>query len=137
MSGRSEGQPKPNARVRTPPGVRFSALDAALLLLAALVSALTWNLFGVGVGRLIAMTVGHFFLFCNILRLRTSYELVWAMAFVAIAVGVTVVRAEPSWGHVLVLILPVTAALAGLEIGSGNYRGLGWRLAPRSKPRNR
>lgn len=117
--------PKSPDMLRSPPGLRFSRFDAVLLVVATVASIATWNLPG-GVGLLVAIVVGHFFLFCNVVRLWRVYELVWAGVFVVVAVGVTIAVGEPAWGLMLALVTPVTLGLIVAQIRSGHYRGLGW-----------
>ena len=70
---------KPEQRKRSA-GFRFFWTDAFVLGLGAVG---TWWLFGIArdLALLIPMVVGHFFLFCNVVRLRRKYELFWAIVF--------------------------------------------------------
>ena len=57
-------------------------LDVFVLLLASGVTAGLYNL-TLGYSVLILFVVGHFFLFCNVFRVRRGPELVWTGLFVA------------------------------------------------------
>ena len=119
----------PLAHPRTS-GFRLSALDAAVLVAGA---AGTW-LAAPAVGPLagvIPMAVGHFFLFCNVFRLRRRYELGWTAVFLANFAAWTL-AGELSWPGLLAIQLPVTAVVIALEVRSPRYHGV---LAHRINPR--
>ena len=109
------------------PGFRFSVVDALFL---ALCAAGIWFLrepMGTYVW-IIAAAAGHFFLFCNVFRVRRSYELIWASVFLAnVAAWTTADRF--SWAGILAVQLPVTAAAIVLEIRSPRYHGIFARRA--------
>lgn len=104
------------------PGARLAVSDlgviaggvAATLWLRGLVPELAW---------LPAFVLGHFFLFCNLVRLRTRRELTWCAVFVANFLGhVALGRLEGA--SVLAWQAPLTLALVGLEVRSPGYRGI-------------
>ena len=105
-------------------GFRFSPLDGAFLILAALGTGLlypvtptyTW---------LVPFTVGHFFLFCNVIRMRRSYELIWAALFLVNFGALAFVFPPFSWPRMLLPQLPITAVFSWLTIRSPHYRGVG------------
>ena len=70
-----------NPRAFTP-GFRLSTLDVLVLVIgtavATALATVTWWW-----GFVVGFVLAHFFLFCNVLRLRRSLELVWAGVFVA------------------------------------------------------
>jgi len=112
------------------PGFRFSALDVAILLVggaAAVTVASTdrWT------GLAIAFVVGHFFLFCNVLRMSRAPELVWAAVFTCLAVAATVSGAI-AWPTVFASSTALTLVLATIEVRRPSYHGVGWEhLNPR------
>lgn len=61
-------------------GVRFSWTDAVILVMAVTGTIGTYS-FTDGYSLLILFVVLHFFLFCNIFRIRRTPELVWAGIF--------------------------------------------------------
>ncbi len=107
------------------PGFRLSPLDVAVLAAGAvgtvaMAGADRW------LGVAVAFVVGHFFLFCNVLRMSRSPELVWAGCFSAGAV-VTVVFRAASWPAVLAASAGLTVVLTAVEVRRQSYHGVGWR----------
>src|SRR2546422_10466785 len=77
------------------PGFRLSVLDALILGIGivgaiALARVVWWW------GFVVAFVLGHFFLFCNIVRMARPLELTWGAVFVALA-GATVALDTPGW----------------------------------------
>ena len=77
---------------RRGPGFRLRPWDPIVLLLAICAA---WFLRGIEghPGLLVLFVVGHFFLFCNVIRLRRGLELLWAGCF-ALAVIVHGLRGD-------------------------------------------
>jgi hypothetical protein len=103
-------------------GFRFSRFDAVLLILGVAGSVATWNLPG-SPGALVAIVIGHFFLFCNVFTIRRSFEVAWAVMFVALS-AMLVIWAEKDWLLALMFVSPLTLVLVTLEIRSGHYHGV-------------
>ena len=61
-------------------GFRFFIGDIFILVSGIAVPLLTWRLIG-ACSLLVPFVVGHFFLFCNIFRVRRKLELIWAAIF--------------------------------------------------------
>ena len=78
---------------------------AATWLLHPALGSLTW---------LFPVTLGHFFLFCNVFSVRRSFELIWAAVFVA-NVGAWLLAGELRWSWVLAIQTPLTLLLILLE----------------------
>lgn len=77
------------------PGFRLSRLDCVVLVVGAgatmyLATIDGWWAFA------FAFVVGHFFLFCNIVRLARPLELTWAAAFTVLAAA-TIIFDAPGW----------------------------------------
>ena len=108
----------------TPPGARCSALDVLVLVIAGAAAAAVWRQPGAP-GAIIVTVVGHFFVFCNVVRLRAALELAWAGTYVVVAAAL-LARGHDGW-VALAAIAPVTATLIALELRRPDYRGLGWR----------
>lgn len=115
-------------------GARFSLTDGlAILAGAALTVALhraapeqaRWF---VGVP---AAALGHFFLFCNVFRVRRRYELAWAAAFLVNVLAWHLADAL-EWWRVLALQTPLTLAAIVAEVRSSTYHGA---FAARWNPR--
>jgi hypothetical protein len=111
---------------QSPAGLRFSRSDGLVLLIAGTVTLAAWNL-RTNPGALVLTVVGHFFLFCNVVRLRRAFELLWAGCYVVVT-SVTVAGAAFNWGLPLIAITPVTLVLVVLEGRSERYHGVGWRI---------
>ena len=74
----------------------------------------------------VLFVVGHFFLFCNVLRMARHRELIWAGVFVSLAVC-TVEAGVPSWLQTFAASLAATFVLGALELRSPTYHGVFWR----------
>lgn len=75
---------------------------------------------------MIALVIGHFFLFCNVFRLARPLELAWAAVFVALA-GATVAINWPGWIATTIGTLVMTAIVIALEMRKASYHGVLWR----------
>ena len=111
------------------PGFRLSSFDVLVLILGT-----GWSILLHGMenplGMAVFFTVTHFFLFCNVLRMRRLYELIWAVLFVALAARSIAVNA-PLWPGPVMIMLAVTAALTVLQLRQPSYHGIFWqRLNP-------
>ena len=73
-----------------------------------------------------AVVLVHFFLFCNVFRVRRSYEVIWAVTFVANLLAWQVAGGI-SWRGVLLTQLPLTLLAIAAEMRSRRYHGVGWR----------
>ena len=104
------------------PGFRFSLVDGLFLALCAAATLLLRTSMGPFVW-IIAAAAGHFFLFCNVFRVRRSYELAWTAVFLANVAGWTW-AGRFSWTVVLAVQIPVTLLVIGLEIASPRYHGI-------------
>lgn len=111
------------------PGFRFSVVDGIFLLLCACAIGFLRERLGTFVW-IIAAAAGHFFLFCNVFRVRRSYELAWSAVFLVNVTAWTWAN-RFSWPAVLAVQLPVTALVIALEIRSPRYHGIFCRPTPR------
>jgi hypothetical protein len=111
------------------PGFRFSLLDSVVLAIALIVGGgVSVGLFWPGMA--ILFVVGHFFLFCNVVRMSRPSELVWAGFFVALMTS-TMLAGAPSWPMTLTLSFAATVVLVALEVRKPSYHGAFWqRLNP-------
>ena len=107
------------------PGFRFSTTDAAAVVAAIIGVMLLWHPLG-SMALLLPIVLGHFFLFCNVFRVRRSYELAWAVVFI-VNVCAWWLAGRFSWWSVLLVQTPVTIVCIGLEISSERYHGVGYR----------
>lgn len=117
---------KPSANLH---GFRFSWTDGVVLFIAVLT---TWSLKAreIELFWIPPMVVGHFFLFCNVFRVRRNYELIWACLFL-LNVGFWMSRLSLRWQEPLLCQVPVTLVVIVAEMRSRRYHGI-WasRLNP-------
>jgi hypothetical protein len=112
------------------PGFRLSLFDTAILAVGATatvaLAAIVWWW-----GFVIGFVVGHFFLFCNVVRLARPLELAWAGIFLILA-SATIISGAPGWAITAAVSLAATLAVVITEIRKPSYHGLGWQwLNPR------
>ena len=111
------------------PGFRISVTDALVLIVGSIASFIVgtqvwWA------GIVVAFVVGHFFLFCNVFRVRRKPELVWASLFVLLAAS-TVLTEKPGWMVTFAVSFLVAVMLIYRETKMLSYHGVGWqRLNP-------
>ena len=115
---------------RFAPGFRLSMLDVVVLavgMMAAIgLATVVWWW-----GFVIAFVLGHFFLFCNVIRMSRPLELTWAGTFLALAAP-TVLADRPGWLMTASLTFAVTLLVVVLETRKPSYHGVGWqRINPR------
>jgi hypothetical protein len=112
-------------------GFRLSISDALVLLIAA---AGAWWLHRAGheLWWIVAAVVGHFFLFCNVFRVRRSLELCWAAAFI-INMGWWMAQDRIGWLPAMAWQAPISLAVIGIEILSPSYHGIGSRWINRRR----
>lgn len=107
------------------PGFRFAATDAAVLLVGAIGATMA---FGIepAIGTAVLLPVAMFFLFCNVVRMVRTLELVWAFAYAAGCVA-RIQCGGPGWPWIFGGSLGLAAALVGLQLRRTDYHGIGWR----------
>lgn len=104
-------------------GMRFSRMDAVAIFAMAIAAVALWPAVG-GLALVGPFALGHFFLFCNVFRVRRRLEIGWAAAFVAnCAMWVTFAEGW-SWAAVFAVQLPITIAVIASEIRSPRYHGV-------------
>ncbi len=107
-------------------GFRFSVTDAFVLIAVSGFSFFLWPHIP-DLAIIALFTLLHFFLFCNIFRIRRKPELIWAGIFLLMAgVGMGIFNASV-W-IVAGLQLPVTIYLIFRETRHESYHGLACRL---------
>jgi hypothetical protein len=97
-------------------------MDAAALAIGAAATALLWPV-APKLAPVVPFALGHFFLFCNVFRIRREPELVWAAAFLA-NYGARAALGEVSWAGVCATQLPLTAFLLWRETRRPWYHGI-------------
>ncbi len=118
---------RPSSAADFRPGFRFARLDAVALVViggAAIAVAFRWPLAGAVAG----FVLGHFFLFCNVFRIRRVPELIWAGGFLVMA-GHAMISDRPDWywPQAFLLSLVMAAGLIGREMRHPGYHGVWWR----------
>ncbi len=103
-------------------GFRFSVGDGIALAAAAVATWLLLPHIGF-LAWLPAVALGHFFLFCNVFRVRRRYELVWAAGFL-LNFGAWALSGAFDWLGVLAVQTPLTLLVIVLEIRSPRYHGV-------------
>ena len=103
-------------------GFRFSKLDA-LAVAAGLGLTLWLHAIEFPLWWIVAMAVGHFFLFCNVFLIWQRWELLWAAVFV-INAGLHLATGSFGWLSPFLWQLPWTVAVIGLQIRSPWYHGI-------------
>ena len=109
-------------------GFRISTIDVAAILICGLATVAAWNWVG-NLALIAPLALGHFFLFCNVFRIRRNYELVWAAIFIAncfywINHAVGHEDGRISILGILAFQLPVTGFLIWKEMRSPRYHGI-------------
>lgn len=107
-------------------GFRFSILDAVVLSVSGLIGSATWHE-PAELGRPLLFVVAHFFLFCNIARVRLWRELLWSLGFLlnlGVYVSFNALEHPIDWFTVSVTTLPITVAVVLSEVTSASYRGV-------------
>ncbi len=77
---------------------------------------------------ILVIVAAHFFLFCNVFRVRRRWEVVWAVVFIVNCV-VWLWFGCLDWLRVLSIQLPVTAYLIVAEVRGDRYHGVFARWA--------
>lgn len=103
-------------------GFRFSVTDLIAIMVCAVVTWLLWPVLD-KIALLFPITLGHFFLFCNVFRIRRSFELIWAAAFI-VNVGYSSFVPPFHWPTILAWQTPLTATLIVMECCSERYHGV-------------
>lgn len=106
------------------PGFRLSVIDVFVLVLGS-VATIVLSMSVWWWGFVPAFVLGHFFLFCNVVRMARLLELVWAGVFVVLA-GATVAFDTPGWLVTALVSLVVTVVVVVVEIRKPSYHGVGW-----------
>lgn len=113
------------------PGIRFSLMDAVVLLAGAGVATVA-SRYSREFAILAATVVVHFFLFCNVFRIARLPELVWASLFVACVAAQALL--ELPWLPVAGVIAFATVSIVWREMRQPTYHGVFWsRVRPRAR----
>jgi hypothetical protein len=108
------------------PGFRLSTSDVVVLVVGMVVAAgltqVDWML-----SFLVAFVVGHFFVFCNVIRMARQLELVWAGQFLLLSSS-TLLMGAPTWLQTFLLTLAGTVVLIVIQLRKPSYHGVFWQM---------
>ncbi|HZZ77838.1 MAG TPA: hypothetical protein VFE62_04935 [Gemmataceae bacterium] len=107
------------------PGFRLSKVDIVVLV-AGTIGAIALALIVPWLAFVISFVLGHFFLFCNIIRMARALELIWAGIFVLLA-GATVSFDAPGWLLTACVSSMATLVLVAIQMRRLSYHGVGWQ----------
>ena len=109
-------------------GVRISASDVGVIVLCAGLTWVAWRWLG-QLAFIAPLVLAHFFLFCNVFRVRRRYELIWAACFIGNFIVHLSLAGDgmPSVLAVALTQLPITVFFIWKEIRSERYHGIGSR----------
>jgi hypothetical protein len=119
----------PTMRPPAGPGFWWSPVDPVVVLATAVATWMLTARLGAFAGVL-PLIVGHYLLFCNVVRLRFWRELLWAAAMVWSGAVVMVVCQTTHWLPIALAVAPTTLILVLHEVREPTYRGVGaeWRV---------
>jgi hypothetical protein len=75
---------------------------------------------------IIAVVIGHFFLFCNGFRISRRPELIWAGIFIVLSVT-TILPWFPVWTVTIAISICATITVVICEMKNPSSHGVGWR----------
>ena len=107
------------------PGFRLSLLDAVILASGGAAAYWCYSFSSI-VTFAIVFVVGHFFLFCNLVRMSRVPELVWAAFFTALSVS-HYRFGWPAGEYVLASTVLLTLVLVVVETSKPSYHGVLWK----------
>ena len=107
---------------RRPAGFRLWTTDVVVLGLCAPAACVLWPWIGEA-SLLLPVVLAHFFLFCNVFRVRRAAELIWAGALVVNGVAWMWFDAFAVWRLALAQS-PLTVAVILSAVLSKEYRGI-------------
>ena len=102
-------------------GFRFSIPDFFVIWIAGMANYFVWPALG-AYSLIISYVVAHFFLYCNVFRIRSSYELIWASFFVIHSA--ICIYFQLNYLVLFIIPLGLTMTLIIKEIRSTNYHGI-------------
>lgn len=77
-------------------------------------------------GFAVGFVLGHFFLFCNVVRMSRPLEIAWAAVFVVLGTA-TVALDTPGWRATVSVSLVATVVVVIVQMCMPTYHGLGWQ----------
>ena len=111
-------------------GFRFFLSDSIVIGVLIIVAIALQHL-GHPLWWIIVIVAGHFFLFCNVFRIRRALEYGWAATFLANAT-LWLGLGNLNWFGVLAIQFPITVGVIAAELRSPRYHGI---FARQTNPR--
>lgn len=113
-------------------GFRISIFDICILVAGSVFAAFLFHKSQILFGLIVALVVGHFFLFCNVFRICRRSELIWATAFVLLSIGTSFANLpSPSLFAVYLAFVHVSIIPAAdfiiIETRKPSYHGIFWK----------
>ncbi len=103
-------------------GFRLSLVDVLFIVLGTIASYVAWDRISIFT-YYIPFVIFHFFLFCNVFRVRRNYELIWAGIFL-INNACWILGENLNIYTVFATQIPVSILFIVLEIRSDRYHGI-------------
>lgn len=103
-------------------GFGFSRTDGLVIAVCAATTCLLWRL-SPQMALLFPIVLGHFFLFCNVFRIRRNAEFLWSAFFLG-NTSLWFALESFSWAKVLALQTPITILLIANEMRHRDYHGI-------------
>jgi hypothetical protein len=119
---------------RRPAGFRLWPSDAVVLVVAGAATPVLWRLVG-SIALLLPLVVGHFFLFCNLFRVRRWAELAWTGLLLVNACA-WLLLGEFTVPRIFLAQAPLTLAVILIALLGRGYRGVGYSLVRRMRRTN-
>jgi hypothetical protein len=107
------------------PGFRLSKIDILAIICGVVVAAASFSYSSV-ITFLVLFVVGHFFLFCNIIRMSRPSELIWSGIFLALS-SASLLKGLPSWSVTVLISALLTVLLVVIETKKSSYHGVAWQ----------
>jgi hypothetical protein len=107
------------------PGFRLSKIDILAIIGGVVVAAASFSYSSV-ITFLVLFVVGHFFLFCNIIRMSRPSELIWSGIFLALS-SASLLKGLPSWSVTVLISALLTVLLVVIETKKSSYHGVAWQ----------
>ena len=99
-------------------------ITAPEVIVMVLIVAGAWFVF-FPIGLVALFVVGHFFLFCNVFRIRPAYEFIWGAAFISnVLIQAFIDYKGLNWLLVIIIQCIVTIAVIIAEMRSSRYHGI-------------
>ena len=97
-----------------------------VILIVGLLGAWYLTTIDLSLSLMVIFVVGHFFLFCNVIRMARIPELIWAASFLMLCVG-SIQFKLLSLYMVFLVSMMITLVLTAYELKKASYHGVFWQ----------